>query len=146
MTYKDEDILRKIQELRESIEAREKEIQQMRDHLKSLELAHSIMMEAPSNDRQTDLIDSQRFRTMGLQDACLEILNGAEKPLFREDMAKILLSGGYVTRSNRFRDVVGTTLNNLSKANRIWRVAIQDRVAYRGITESGSESEEPEQE
>ncbi len=144
MAYKDEDILRKIQELRESIEGRDKETQQMRDHLKSLELAHSIMMEVPSNDRQTDLIDSQRFRTMGLQDACLEILNEAEKPLFREEMAETLLSGGYVTKSNRFRDVVGTTLNNLFRANRIERLERNDRVAY--TSANGPELEGPEQE
>lgn len=144
MAYKDEDILRKIQELRESIEGRDKETQQMRDHLKSLELAHSIMMETPSNDRQTDLIDSQRFRTMGLQDACLKILNEADKPLFREEVAETVLSGGYVTKSNRFRDVVGTTLNNLHKANRIERLQRNDRVAYVRI--NGPESEEPEQE
>ncbi len=145
MTYKDEDILLKIQELRDALGAREKEIQQIKDRLESLELTHNIMMEVPSNDRQADLIDSQRFRSMGLQDACLEILNEAEKPLFREGVAETLLRGGYVTKSNRFRDVVGTTLNNLHNANRIERIKRNDRVAYRK-SESGPGSEGSEQE
>lgn len=144
MAYKDEDILRKTQELRESIEAREKEIQQMKEQLGSLELAHKVMTTVPSNDRQADLIGSQRFRTMGLQDACMEILNAATGPLLREAVTEALLSEGYITKSNRFRDVVGTTLNNLFRANRIERLKRNDRVAYASI--SGSESEEFEQE
>lgn len=145
MTYREDDILLKMQELKIIIEDGEKEIQQMREQLKSLELAHGIMTAVPSNDRQTSLIESQRFRSMGLQDACLEILNGADEPLFREEVAETLLSGGYVTKSNRFRDVVGTTLNNLHNANRIDRIKKNDRVAYRkNESDSGSEGSEQE--
>ena len=145
MSYREEDILRKMQELRDSIETQEKEIHQMKDQLGSLELAHKVMTTVPSNDRQVSLVEGHRFRSMGLQDACLEILNEASKPLFREEVSEGLLMGGYITRSNRFRDVVGTTLNNLYKANKIERLERKDRVVYtrnEGSFESGESEQE----
>ena len=91
-----------------------------------------------------DFALSQRFRTMGLQEACIEVVKDATQPLHRNQVAETLLNRGYSTKSNKFGNVVGTTLLNLYKEGKIELIKKEGRVAYSKKVEGGSEDDSSE--
>ena len=143
-----DEILRGRAELKLEIKELKESLQYKEEQLRAFDLVIHTIKHGGQGVAQAEspIAAGQRFEKMGLQEACILILRDAGKSLFRENIANVLLEGGYSTRSNRFRDVVGSTLSYLSQAGRVDRIKQDDgRVAYafkEEDDEGGSEDEE----
>ncbi len=136
-----EEILRGRAELELKIKGLKETLQFTEEQLRAFDLVIQTIKHGEQDVAQArpSIAVGQKFEKMGLEEACLIVFKEAEEPLYREEVADVLLNGGYSTKSNNFKNVVGATLYNLHKTGRIHRLEeISGRVQY-GHMELGKE-------